>query len=253
MNSGYTSFPALSQWLNDSRGNLSKHRGGDDILVRIDQLVEAHASADSQMQQLVRVDLFWCLDYWLKVVKATPAMDDSREPSVQKLYVTVVNLLCANFNCQVNTLVNKLEEAFGRTVGSHGLQVDLGKGLVKYFSDTERKLYQLQFRGGLAYQRPWWEVNADLSALVPVESSRASDPSAFFGTGAMRTGFAGFVMSMGRDFYMAKHGGPNEKNSRIFHSSYLGENMISCAGTMPARSASSLPIAATSAPATSTS
>jgi hypothetical protein len=231
MKSQYLDIPCSSQWMSDSSTLLST-RKHDPILTRIDFLVSAYEKANASAKPIVCVDLFWTLDYWLKIFKANKNMDARREPAIYRLYSACANKLCIIFGCQVNTLVNKLEFAFARTVGEHGTKVDVELGLVKYLTAAERKQSQLIFKAGLAYQYKWWMSPVDMRQLVLAESSRAYNKQAFWVNDPNRANVGGFIMTMGRDFYMTKHGGPNAANSRIFHSSYLGNNPVCCAGTM---------------------
>jgi hypothetical protein len=227
----YTNLPSYKQWLSDSNLLLSS-RKGDPILLNIDGLVTACEHASENVRRLLIVDLFWNCDFWLKEQPRNPSMKKDRATAIHRLFVCCAKQLCGYFGCEVNTLVNHLEECFGRTVGVHGLKVDVELGWVKYFDEAERKLYKLEFNGGKAYQFEWWSTPVNLRKKVLANSRYACDPGAFFGTGADKTDFGGFVMTMGRDLYMARHGGPSRKASRVFHSSYFGNNTVSCAGTM---------------------
>ncbi len=227
----YTAIPNLKQWQSDSSVLLA-NRKSDPILTSIDGLVGTIEHADENLKRLLVVDLFWTCDHWLKTLSRDPKLDKKREPAVYRLFATSANLLCGYFGCQINTLPNELEYAFGRTVGVHGLRVDVELGLVKYMEEAERKLYKLDFSGGKAFQFEWWSTPVNLKKKVLANSRHACDTKAFFNTNADKTDFGGFVMTMGRDLYMARHGGPNTRGSRVFHSSYFGNHTVSCAGTM---------------------
>jgi hypothetical protein len=62
-------------------------RANDPVLKRIDELVRAYALApDDGAELYIASDLFFTLDYWLKVYKKKSKMEKGREPAVMALY-----------------------------------------------------------------------------------------------------------------------------------------------------------------------
>lgn len=229
----YTDIPALEKWKKDSSVTLAS-RSKDVILARIDELVDAVGrAADAGARLYLVSDLFFTIDYWLKIYKTNPSMERKREPAVMALYKCVVDELCTSYGCSVNVLPRELEYYFGREMGFHGAKLDLALDCASYLKRADTRKYKLWFRNGLAYQFPWWDPKAKTSSkLVRAESRRAYEPAVFQGPG--RVNWGGFAMSMGRDIYMAKHHCTKGfgQNGNFYHSSYMGGAPVMCAGTM---------------------
>ena len=99
---------------------------------------------------------------------------------------------------------------------------------------AERLKYRLQFKRGLAYMTNWYEPGT-ATKLVLAESSRCAAVGKEFYPPMIapaETGWAGFVMSMGREIYMAKHLTAQGMHASFFHSSYMGGQGVLCAGTI---------------------
>jgi hypothetical protein len=233
----YTNIPSSERWKKDSSVALAT-RANDQILVRIDELINAREIAlDDGAKLYVDTDLFFTLDYWLKIYKNNSKMDKGREPAIMALYKCVVDTLCFAFGCTVNVLPRELEYYFGRALGGHGAKLDLALDCATYLKRADVHKYKLFFKNGLAYQFPWWKTNAreGKTKFVLANSSTASNPAVFdpSNTG-YRNNWGGFAMSMGRDIYMAKHHCTKDagENGNFYHSSYLGGEPVMCAGTM---------------------
>ncbi|HEV2211503.1 MAG TPA: hypothetical protein VG167_22270 [Verrucomicrobiae bacterium] len=231
----YIDIPSLEVWKKDSNVTFAV-RSKDQILTRIDELVDACAKAGDKGAWLyAATDLFFTLDYWLKIYKGLPkAMEAGREPAIMALYKCVVEGLCASFACTVNVLPRELEYYFGREMGFHGTKLDKALDCAQYLKRADVVKYKLFFKGGMACQFPWWDKTKKFgkSKLVLANSSRAYEPAVFQGAG--RVNWGGFAMSMGRDIYMAKHHCTRDFGERgnFYHSSYLGGDAVMCAGTM---------------------
>jgi hypothetical protein len=229
----YKNPPSVEQWRNDSSVTFAT-RKNDVILTRIDSLMEALWKApDAAAQLFVGCDLFFSLDYWLKIAKNNPKMEKERQPAIQALYEWVVGFLCRSFNVTVNVLPRELEYMFGREMGDHGSKLDQEWDCARYLTRAEAKKYRLWFKKGKAYQFPWWDKSKSFGAdfgkmLTLAESDRAHNPAVI-----SQAKFGGFAMSMGRDFYLARHhcGGIGQFTNH-YHSSYLAGNAVMCAGTM---------------------
>lgn len=232
----YNDVPTLEQWKRDSSVTLAT-RANDSVLVRIDELVDAVARApDDGARTYIVSDLFFTLDYWLKVYKTGRGMEKGREPAVMALYKCVVDELGFTFGQEFNggsritpnNLPAALEMFFGRQLGGHGAELDLRRDCAHYLSRAEVAKYRLSFKNGRAFQSPWWEAKKK-KGVVLAESIRASNKDIFG-----REKWGGFAMSMSRDLYMALHHctKPGGAQGNFYHSSYLAGEPVMCSGTM---------------------
>jgi len=231
----YHQIPTSQQWLKDSGVTFST-RSKDPILSHIDELVKLYQSAQQDIRCLPLLgDLFFSLDYWLKIYQTNAVMEKGRQPAIYALYVAAAHRLCALFGCTINGLPRELELTFGRELSADGATVDLVQRRAAYIDPKNLWQYKLLFKGGLAYQFPWWETMVT-KAAVPAESSRAYNKDAFVinrnPNARPNTGYGFFVMSMSRDFYMMKHkvSGPN--GGGLYHSAYLNGGTVAAAGSM---------------------
>lgn len=247
----YTTTPTLEQWNKDSSVALAR-RQDDTILTRIDALLGEygpHRSAYSKIQ--LESDLFFTLDYWLKVHGKTPGMDKGRRPAIYELYKYTAHSLAEALSCTINTLPEYLERHFGRKLSYHGEHLDLVGQFATYLTRAEVEKYKLSFRNGKAYMWMWPGKGHELTRptpdgglvtqerhqpkqmkLVLAESASASNKNVF---GLAQWG--GFAMSMGRDLYMARHhcgeaSAEPGSGGNFYHSSYLAGDPVLCAGTI---------------------
>lgn len=227
----YAAIPTQKQWLHDSSVTLAV-RSSDTILKRIDALVGFYDSYRGKATaSVVACDLFFSLDYWLKIYRGNPHMEKGRAPAVQALYERVAHELCAIYKCTINVLPRELELMFGREMSDTGVKVDILEeaGWAAFYADrAELPLFKLYFKHGRAYQYSWWTKPA--GARVLAESKRAYSPEA--GAGEVGDNYGFFVMSMSRDIYMMKHGQIGKTRNRIFHSTYLAGGTTMAAGSM---------------------
>jgi hypothetical protein len=227
----YTEIPSLAKWRHDSSVALAT-RNHDAVLVHIDGLIDDYNKRRREpTASVIACDLLMSLDYWLKMYKKNPRMENRRAPAVQALFECVAYALCRVFKCEINALPRELEWTFGRELSDVGINVDIRETLdckAYYLDRSELPLYRLWFKGGLAYQWQWWTTPSGPRVLA--ESSKAYSRHA----GAYTVGidYAFFVMSMGRDIYMMKHGQVGKTNYRTFHSSYLAGGAVMAAGSM---------------------
>jgi hypothetical protein len=247
----YTATPTLAQWQKDSSVSLAR-RSDDDILTRIDQLIGAYETCGSDYARLqLKSDLFFTLDYWLKVHTSKRGMSKARQPAIYELYKFTAHSLAAMLSCTINTLPEYLERHFGRKRSYHGEHLDIVGNLATYLSRAEVDKYRITFRKGKAYMFDWPGKGQEATVpnkkgqlvsgekqkpsgmkLVLADSASAANPGVF---GRGRWG--GFAMSMGRDLFMARHhndtgaAGPGD-NGNFYHSSYLAGDAVLCAGTI---------------------
>jgi hypothetical protein len=232
----YDSIPSLSRWQQDSSVALAI-RKNDIVLARIDALLDHYVRTTDSAQRLIFVsDLFFTLDYWLKMYRTNTRMEKGRLPAVQALYEATAYALCAAFNCTINGLPRELELMWGREMSRCGVVRDLVDNYAEYITRAEAAIFRLVFKGGKAYQLPWFNPSK-WSGPVLAESKYAYEPDAVVMAsrkpGAIpNTDYGFFVLTMSRDLYMAKHrtGGPARKG--FYHSSYVAGDPVVCGGTM---------------------
>ena len=233
----YTSIPSLSQWQKDSSVTLAV-RKTDVVLDRIDVLLKLYwdAAGDEAKRLIFLSDLFFSLDYWQKIFRTNPLMERGREPAIKAFYERAAYGLCEAFKCTINGLPRELELMWGRELSLCGVVTDLVKDQAEYISRAEAAKYRLRFRDGKAYQLPWY-LPAAKSGMVLAESRHAHEPGAFVRAatkpGALpNDNYGFFVLTMGRDLYMARHRAGGQNNKGFYHSSYVGGDPIVCSGTM---------------------
>ena len=227
----YKEIPSRTKWQHDSSVALAT-RNHDAVLVHIDGVVHLYnLYRDEPTATVIACDLLMSLDYWLKMYRKNARMEKRRAPAIQALFECVAYKLCVAFKCEINALPRELEWTFGRELSGLGIDVDIWETTgfkAHHLKRSELPLYKLWFKGGLAYQWQWWTKPSGPRVLA--ESSRAYSPEA--GARGVRHDYAFFVMSMGRDIYMMKHGRVGDTQYRTFHSAYLAGDTVMAAGSM---------------------
>jgi hypothetical protein len=238
----YHQIPSPAQFQKDSSVTLAL-RKSDKILTHVDWLLERYthytiSTTDWSMRRVILADLFLTCNYWIKLYhERHPRILKERYPAVLALFEAVVEKLGELLQCTKGQVAQALDEIYGRTMHAHGFEVDYKEGRAKYFSKAEAAIYRIRFQGGLAYQYEWWKPNFGRK-LVPAESERAFvEISRRGANGADRAftkkNFAGFVMTIERELYMAKHDiGTSHGHDGLFHSSYTKGQQVMMAGTM---------------------
>jgi hypothetical protein len=232
----YQSLPSLNRWQQDSSVALAV-RKKDIVLARIDALLEHYWRTKDESQRLIFMsDLFFTLDYWLKMYQTNRVMEKGRLPAVQALYERAAYALCDVFKCTINGLPRELELMWGREMSKCGVKRDLVDNYAEYITRSEAAKYRLVFKGGKAYQLPWFDSTKS-SGPILAESKHAYDQQAFVlasrkDDAIKNTDYGFFVLTMGRDLYMAKHRGGGPSGKGFYHSSYVGGDPIICSGTM---------------------
>jgi hypothetical protein len=257
----YSTMPSLSQFEKDSSVRFAV-RHTDVVLKRIDYLLKRYNVQASlapidrtretgELINIILCELYLTLSYWLRENRGGQrlpavqqgqrnpdfrprAMEAGREPAIAALFDRVVRELSGVFGCSAGQVQQYIEEVFGRDLTQAGMTTDASKNGV-YFDWYEREINRLRFKGGRAYHR-----NAKF-ILVPLNSKDYS-PDVLIErkiNGVKSVGFykwAGFVMTMDRRFYMAKHhvATPEDEDQQhnVFHSAYTGGGMVSMAGSM---------------------
>jgi hypothetical protein len=233
----YKTIPSLSKWQSDSSVALAV-RAKDIVLARIDALLDHYLRTKDAAERLIFLsDLHLTIDYWLKSYRANKVMEKGRLPAVQALYERVAYTLCEAFKCTINGLPRELELMWGREMSALGVQVDVVHDQAEYITRAEAAKFRLFFKAGLAYQLPWFDSTAGLGPVL-AESKHAHDTNAFVQPRDVpgfprlpNAGYGFFVLTMGRDLYMAKHR-PGGTAKGFYHSSYVGGDPIVCSGSM---------------------
>ena len=229
-------LPTHEEWTKLTNGGRSSQPALNQIY---EYLYWWHRETDNVRRVVVLGQLFFNADHWLKLASRAPH-DDAyrfRKPVVESLYVSVVEKLCVAFDCGVNVLPQALEEYWGRVLVGEKAKMDAGKDVAVYLTRAEVEKYRLRFDGGKAemLDRSTKVKDHDIPVnpkFVPAESSVIGWTDAR-GTQhqMMSPGYAGFALSMAREFYMAHHRGSFYFDN-FFHSSYLSGGTVLCTGTI---------------------
>jgi hypothetical protein len=258
-------IPSLSRWLDDSNCGGGHPATRDWVLRLIDRYLCAfhHRRDWENWWEAVSIlgQLYFLTDHWLRESPAPHSkINQKREPWVRELFEAVVDNLCFLLDCKVNYLPEMIELYWGRILTDGGYYTDnqnpSGRGILPrhiprsmlptvadYLTAAEREKYRLIFCDGLAYQTTWWKEKP--FRRIPAESkvvgwTDAEGPHAWqtmeerekMKKGRMmEDGFAGFALSMGRDFYIATHH-RNYARHNFYHSSYLAGGTVLCTGSM---------------------
>jgi len=232
-----SSIPSGSDWINATRGGKGPIPR-DRVLTLIDRYVaEYHTVTDAWSVTAVLGQLYFLTNQWLKENSTVRnPIVGARQPEVQALFIKVVDQLCSRLNCSVNRLPQLLEDYWGRILGTHGFHTDkIQKGdpfdAVLYLTRAEAQKYRFKFERGLCYQLNWWDPPPWSYQLADSRGIGWADGRGVTAPRMMEPGFAGFALSMGREFYMAHHRGSFERQN-FFHSSYLSGDAVLCTGTM---------------------
>lgn len=226
----YSTLPTLAQWQKDSNSTFAI-RKKDEILVRIDTLLQVCQEKPEKLSVILS-DLYFTVDYWLKIYQRNTSMEKDRQPAVYALYKVVVEMMCKVYQCSVNGLPRELELMYGREMSAYGTKVDLTNGMAKYLERKDAALYQLKFRGGRAYQYTWWDKTG-ARKLVLAESKHAFNDHRLASTIKSGQNYGAFTLTMSRDLYMNFHcSGKKDSHEGIYHSSYVAGQPVMAAGTM---------------------
>lgn len=229
-------LPSPVQWqLATKVGNFAR----DSVLRTIDETLEAYWKATEGWDRLALLGrLYFTCDWFLKSVATTDKIDYAhRAAAVQGLFVTVVDKLCKSYDCSVNVLPQMLEESWGRILTPHGAELDVDgvktgsiPVVANYIGAARREFYRVRFVGGRAEMRDRTQTKS-VAGWVPADTRGIGwkyHPA--ITDQMMAPGYAGFALSMGREFFTAHHrGGFNKDN--FFHSSYLSGAAVLCTGT----------------------
>ncbi len=236
----YRTVPTQRQFQKDSSITFAI-RNDDLILKRIDwllgeyeQVLRAEGPDLASARRVTLCDLFLTGNYWIKSYhRKNPAMKAERYPAVLAAFEAAVNELAHLLGCSQPRVGRTVEEIYGRDMSTGGISTDDLQGQACKLDALRREEFRLWFRGGLAYQRRWWETTIGTTPVL-AESSRAYNDDIIRPNGAGGSvGYGGFVMTREREVYMARHRvvGPFS-HAGVFHSWYTDGGRVMMAGTM---------------------
>jgi hypothetical protein len=242
----YEDVPSPERWRKDSSA-FGAIRSKDIILAQIDRYVDQFAVAKNQPGGAGKVllsDMFQACNAWISgYVRGSANMLKDRHPAVQALFsVTTLKLADALgvsmtrngedlSPLQRQMMVgNKMRDGLGIQITQAGLTTDITCGRGSNINSARLKEFRISFKGGLAYQNTWWAAKVE---RMPAESENTADETRTLGNIASSKGFAPFVVTLDRNFYMALHRvGTDYGHDGLFHSSYNNGAPLLMAGTI---------------------
>jgi hypothetical protein len=234
----YHVMPMQNQWFKDTPPSAASAGKTDTLYAQVSDLIGAYHSArrhDGQTYKLVLCEMFHVINQWNKRFKeGDKALDKSRYPAMMALFDLVLHYLKPVLGVTSDMgVANKMRELFGKHMTTHGVYQDYVVKSAKYLTELEANLYRLHFRSGRALQYGWWMSSENgPSTLVPAQSKEAYVHIVRDGSAAS-VGYGGFIMTLEREFFMAKHSLGNRGGlDGVFHSSYCSGGRVGCAGTM---------------------
>ena len=226
----YAKIPPTAEFIKDSSVTLGV-RSSDKILAQIEEALALYHRPNGVTAQEQKLDeilalarLYFPTDLWLKEHQKGKGAS-GRKAAIQALFECTCKVLSNRTGVPLNLLPNWFIVTFGRGINMHAVELDYEEKRAKYMTPLEADKYRIQFQGGRAYQRQWWLSKPD---LVIAESIRGKPD----GQKDMQEGHAGYVLSMGGDFFTQKHStSANAQGTNIYHSTYLSGGTVRCAGT----------------------
>ncbi len=224
----YEAIPTLQKWQSDSSVTFAV-RKQDKILVRIDALIARYHAAHGhgKIQSLILCDLFQTIEFWIKTYKGgSKWVEKGRYFPILNLFEGVVCQLKLVFKVNNDVAVsNCMKEMFAVGMDKSGCVTDENQDM-KTFDEVQLTKYRVWFKGGLAYQLPWWDNSTSLRRQL-ANSSHGYLPVSRGGA-AQSLNYSGFVMTLSREIYMTKQ----DIAKNHFHSSYNGGMRVTMAGTI---------------------
>jgi hypothetical protein len=228
----YEQIPDFEKFKKDSSVTFGT-RSGDSILMQIDAgLSQYHKAAgyitadEARLHKTLLLGrLYFSTDLWLKE-SAKGIGNSGRKEAIQSLFEITCISLTKITSVAINALPRWIEETYGRGLNKHGVVTDYTNGSAKYLTTSEVDIYRVQFRNAIAMQL---SGIAGSTNLVPLDSASLGKATGTSRDQGWDTDHAGYVLSMGGDFFCANHFRNQAKN--IYHSSYLAGDTVRCAGT----------------------
>lgn len=238
----YSTIPTKSKFQADSSVTFAI-RSSDRILTHIDWLLERYEhwtkqSDGSSLMKVILADLALTGRYWVTKSDGYLKSTDShvlknRYPVVKALLRCAEACLCQHLGVTALELDQALDEMFGRQISGLGASIDNNGLNAQYLDATELELCKVRFRGGLAYQSPWWQGKRSCFQSGPMlaESKRAY-VACMRGGNASTENYGAFVMTLDRTIYMRKHALETVDKPGLYHSAYTRGGNVTMAGTM---------------------
>ena len=203
-----------------------KQRGGDRILLNIDQLLDGfHQSREGPQQMAYLGKLLLTADKWLRV----PPRNDlfTRYGNVEQFRASLLKRLMEETRLPEGGVRPWLEKTFGAFVSEPMAEQDRTTKAT-YYTAAEAEKYRLKFTNGAVWAQRWWENSLGLTRFDTEDHIR-SLPVAMTGRGDGDTqpGFANYVLTIDGEFYSTFH---RTGNKGRFHSAYTGGKPVHCAG-----------------------
>lgn len=225
----YSTIPTLVQWKSDSNVTFAI-RNQDIILTHIDALIDMYhkCSAEPSRKSLILCDLFQTINFWVKSCKdGSKWTDKARYRAIRDLFDGVLTQLKQVLGVDSDLMVsNEMKFMFGVAMTTDGCDTDKDKGM-KRFTEDELAQYRVWFKGGVAYQLPWWDNSGALKRQL-ANSSHGYKKMVRGDNNFQSKNYSGFIMTLNRELYMTKQD-PDKKH---FHSSYNGGIRVAAAGTI---------------------
>lgn len=224
----YPGIPTVSQFRKDSNVSLAI-RSNDQMLHAMDRSLEKLAQASDDKMALT-ADLFFTINSWIKLFhEKGRGIEPGRYPAISALSEAVQDELSKMYGVTSRgQLARKLNEIFGAQITSSGSSTD-AQFKAMMFTKAARESKRIYFEGG-KMKRYTSDLRENVRPGLQLLDSKlfAGPPIARRGAGFSLPGFAPFVMSMEREFYMTKH---TVEQGGVFHSAYFN-GVVAMAGTM---------------------
>lgn len=238
----YTRIPKFGQWKSHSKvPSIRVWRKHDPTLLGIDAIMKAlERTKENGTRNYLIVELYFTTNYWLRNFKTHPrgSMHPDRGNAIRSLLRYSVKQMAKGFGCGIQAVPTKLEQFYGRTMGTHGVTTDATEPY-HYLKRADIEQYKLFFDKGKVYCFDWENKRHGQEFVLELANTehiyyRDTDMK------SLQLGWARFAMSMSRDIYLAPHipfkaaqrfredGAP----APVCHSSYLAGKPVLCAGSM---------------------
>jgi hypothetical protein len=232
----YTQIPDLDKFKKDSSVTFGT-RSSDSILMQIDAgLSQYHKAAgyitadEARLHKTLLLGrLYFSTDLWMKE-SAKGIGNSGRKEAIQSLFEITCISLTKLTGYAINLIPRWIDETYGKGINEHAVGLDYTDRSAQYLTTSEVDKYRVQFRNGIATHL---SAIAGSTNLVPLDSASLGKATKTSRQTSSDQGWsadhAGYVLSMGGDFFCANH--LLHLNKNFYHSSYLAGNPVLCAGT----------------------
>jgi hypothetical protein len=238
-------IPLAADWKQTANADRPSECGSEIISLIERYLTNYHQNPDWWGRLSALGQIYFLTDRWLR--NARPETDpgtSAQKPAFDLLLRTVADRLCVLLDCSINHLPDLIEQYWGLALKPQGVEMDrqdAGNGyagdvptpdklsqVADYMMRAELQQYRLFFQNGKVFQIPWWRAHGPYAPVL-ADSRKVSWINAK-GISMTDSGYAGFALSMGHDFYMARQPGGYDRHN-IFPSSLAGDTVL-CTGTL---------------------